>query len=117
MFESESISMLEVSDVTGQKRLELSDVPADATVGEVIEELLADLNLSPTDVEGRPLTYQARLDREGRHLHPSEKIGDATRSGDHLTLQPNIDAGGRGGDPGDRDGDSGGGGGHPYPRG
>ena len=95
MFESENVAVLEVSDVSGQKRLELSDVPGEATVGEVIDELLADLNLSPTDVEGRPLTYQARLDREGRHLHASETIGDATRSGDRLTLQPNIDAGGQ----------------------
>ena len=110
MFESTSINMLEISDVTGQKRLELSDVPGEATVGEVIDELLADLNLSTTDVEGRPLTYQARLDREGRHLHPSEKIGDATQSGDRLTLQPNIDAGGQ-------SGDQGGGDGHPHPEG
>ncbi len=93
-FSSNTVSTLEVSDVTGQKRLELNDVPGDTSVGEVIDALLADLNLSRTDVEGRPLTYQARLDREGRHLHASEKVAEATRSGDHLTLQPNIDAGG-----------------------
>ena len=94
MFESGSVAVLEVSDVSGQRRLELNDVPTDATVGEVIDEVLADLNLGSVDVEGRPLTYQARLEREGRHLHASELISEATVTGDRLTLQPNIDAGG-----------------------
>jgi hypothetical protein len=39
------------------------------------------------------LSYQARLEREGRHLNAAERIGDALERGDKLTLQPNIDAG------------------------
>jgi hypothetical protein len=44
-------------------------------------------------VEGRPLTYHARLDREGRHLQSSELVGQALQEGDRVVLQPNIDAG------------------------
>jgi hypothetical protein len=44
-------------------------------------------------VSGRPLTYHARLEREGRHLHASERVGDAVQNGDKVVLQPNIDAG------------------------
>jgi hypothetical protein len=46
-------------------------------------------------VEGRPLDYSARLDREGRHLNSSEIVGDALKEGDEIVLTPNIDAGGR----------------------
>ena len=88
-----AIATLEISDVTGQKRVMVDDVPPNHTVGELIEGLLAELRLARNDSAGRPLIYHARLEREGRHLHASEVIGDALQSGDRLTLQPNIDAG------------------------
>jgi hypothetical protein len=84
---------LQASDVSGQKLVNLREVPADASVGELIQGLLGEMNLPETDVEGRPLTYHARLDREGRHLHASERVGDALQHGDRVVLQPNIDAG------------------------
>ena len=84
---------LEVSDVSGQKPLKVSNIVPDATIGELIQSLLAKMGLPPNDVEGRPLTYHARLDREGRHLHATETVGDALAEGDRLVLQPNIDAG------------------------
>jgi hypothetical protein len=84
---------IKVSDVSGQKKSNVSNVPTDATVGELIQGLLAQMNLPKNDVTGRPLTYHARLEREGRHLHASERIGDALQPGDDLVLQPNIDAG------------------------
>lgn len=87
------IALLEVSDVSGQKTATVSDVPPDASIGELVEQLLAELQLTRNDSSGRPLTYQARLDREGRHLLASERVGDALHSGDRLVLQPNIDAG------------------------
>jgi hypothetical protein len=90
-----SIALLDVSDVSGQKSARLSDVPADASIGEIIEQLLSELDLPKNDTSGRPLTFQARLDREGRALLASERAGEALRSGDRLVLQPNIDAGGR----------------------
>ena len=93
--EESAIGLLEVSDVSGQKTATVSDLPPDASIGELVDQLLEELRLTRNDTSGRPLTYQARLDREGRHLLASERAGDALRSGDRLVLQPNIDAGGR----------------------
>jgi len=88
-----SIAVLEVSDVTGQRSVDIEGVDGEATVGELVDRLLADLELTRDDTEGRPITYRARLEREGRHLHAAERVGDALQSGDRLVLQPNIDAG------------------------
>lgn len=85
---------LKVSDVSGQKMANVGNVPPDATVGELIQGLLSQMNLPQNDVSGRPLTYHALLEREGRHLHASELVGDALQTGDKVVLQPNIDAGG-----------------------
>ncbi len=84
---------LEVSDVSGQKVFSVANAPVANTVGELIHEMLGKMNLPRNDSSGAPLTYQARLEREGRHLHASERIGDVLESRDRLTLQPNIDAG------------------------
>ena len=46
------------------------------------------------DPEGRPLSYKVMLDREGRHLRPSETVGEALRTGDHVVLHPKVKAGG-----------------------
>ena len=87
------LQMLEVSDVSGQKRMTVDDISEAARIGELVEQFLADLDLVREDAEGRPLNYRARLDREGRHLNGAERAGDALLSGDLLVLQPNIDAG------------------------
>lgn len=84
---------LQASDVSGQKLAEVKGVPAAATVGELVQGLLSQMNLPQNDVSGRPLIYHARLEREGRHLHASEVVGDALQESDHIVLQPNIDAG------------------------
>ena len=84
---------LQVMDVSGQKKADVRDVPQDATVGELLQGLLSQMNLPQNDATGRPLTYHARLEREGRHLLASERVGDALQAGDELVLQPNIDAG------------------------
>lgn len=84
---------LEFSDVSGQKNFSVGNAPATSTVGELVQEMIGRMNLPRNDTSGRPLTYQARSEREGRHLNASEVIGDAVKSGDRLTLQPNIDAG------------------------
>ena len=84
---------LEISDVSGQKVFSVSNTPANNTVGELVHEMLGKMNLPRNDASGAPLSYQARLEREGRHLNASERIGDALERGDKLTLQPNIDAG------------------------
>ena len=81
------------SDASGQRKATISRVPKQATVRELVEELLAELGLPKNDVEGRPLSYQARLDREGRHLRETERVEESLRNQDHLILNPNIDAG------------------------
>ncbi len=83
-----------VSDASQQKMANVRDVPPDASIGELVQGLLESLRLPSQDASGRPLTYWARLDREGRHVHASERVGEALLPGDHLILSPNIDAGG-----------------------
>ena len=84
---------LRVSDVSGQKTVRASAVPVSFTVGELVQKLIAKMGLARNDVEGRPLHYQARLEREGRHLNGAETVGDALREDDEIVLTPNIDAG------------------------
>ena len=84
---------LTVSDVSGKKAFKVPKAPPDATVGELVHTLLSQMNLPANDSNGQPLAYQARLEREGRHLNAAERVGDALEQGDKLMLQPNIDAG------------------------
>ncbi len=84
---------LRVSDVTGQKTVRASAVSASLTIAEFVQGLIAKMGLSRNDVEGHPLNYQARLNREGRHLNGGETVGDALREDDEIVLTPNIDAG------------------------
>ncbi len=86
---------IRVSDVTGQKVVDVRDVPSDATIGEMIDGLLPRMNMPRNDSGGRLLAYQARLDREARHLHASEVVGDALQAHDRVVLQPEINAGAR----------------------
>jgi hypothetical protein len=84
---------LHVSDVTGQKNVKASAVPAHYTIAELVQRLIAKMGLARTSSGGQPLAYHARLDREGRHLHGTETVGDALRTDDELVLTPDIDAG------------------------
>ncbi len=84
---------LKASDVTGQRLVDIKDVPTDATIGELVDGLLPRMNLPRDDNGGRPLTYHARLEREGRHLHASELVGETLQPNDRLVLQPEINAG------------------------
>ena len=84
---------LRVSDVSGQKNVRASAVPTDFTVRELVQNLIAKMGLGRNDVDGQPIEYQARLNREGRHLNGAEKVADALREDDEIVLTPNIDAG------------------------
>ena len=84
---------IRASDVTGQNQVDIEELPIDLTVGEALDGLVPRMQLPRTDSSGRTLTYHARLEREGRHLNRSERIGDALQPNDRLVLQPNIDAG------------------------
>jgi len=88
-----SLKQIRVSDVSGQNQVLVDEIESDTTIGEFLEELVPRMKLPGKDSGGRPLTYHARLEREGRHLHRSERISEALLESDRLTLQPNIDAG------------------------
>ena len=88
-----TLKRIEAQTASGQRVMELKNVPEDATVRELIEDLLDQMNLPQTDTGGRPLPYHARLEREGRHLHASEIVGDALKEDDRIMLQPDIEAG------------------------
>jgi hypothetical protein len=80
-------------DVTGQKRFRLTGVSAQSSVGELVRGALARMGLVTRDHTGQELDYRARLDREGRQLHSSERVGDALRSDDEIVLTPRVSAG------------------------
>ncbi len=82
-----------VSDVSGQRTATVEDVPADATISDLVNGILGDMSLPRNDPTGQPLTYQARLEREGRLLNGSEVVNKALRESDHVVLQPNVNAG------------------------
>jgi hypothetical protein len=84
---------LVAQDVTGQKKARVSDVSRDSTVRDLVRGLLERMRLTNKDVAGRPIEYRARLEREGRHLHDSELVGDALQADDQIVLQPKINAG------------------------
>ena len=83
---------IQASDVSGQKLANVKNVPTDSTVGELVQEPLAQMEL-PSNAAGQPVTYHARLDREGRHLHATETVGESLQPNDRIVLQPDIDAG------------------------
>jgi hypothetical protein len=83
----------EITDVTGQKVLAVSNVADEVTIGELIQEVLGKMRLPSNDASGRPLSYHARLDREGRHLQGAERVRESLKPGDRVVLQPNVDAG------------------------
>jgi hypothetical protein len=84
---------IEASDITRQRSVRAPAVSGDMTVTELVKGFLASLNLTRTDPSGRPVQYRARLDRENRHLNGGERVGEALREGDHVVLQPSINAG------------------------
>ncbi len=80
-------------DVTGQKKFKLTGIPTHASVGELVRGALARMGLGSRDHTGQELDYRARLERDGRQLHSSERVGDALQSDDEIVLTPRISAG------------------------
>lgn len=84
---------LVVSDVTGQKVYSAENYPGTDNVGQLIQKMIPKLNLQKNDPSGAPVVYHARSEMQGRHLNASERVADAVRPHDRLTLRPNVDAG------------------------
>jgi hypothetical protein len=89
----ESSMALSVHDVSRQRRVALSGVDREISVGELVRGVVPRMRLPRLDAQGRPLSYQVRLDREGRHLNFSERVGEVLEDRDELTVQPFISAG------------------------
>src|SRR5262245_23725007 len=85
---------LEFTDLSEQKVVTVRNVQRDTTIQELLEEVTVKLRLARQTPDGQPLTYHARLEREGRHLQSSEKVGEALLENDRLSLHHAINAGG-----------------------
>lgn len=83
---------LRASDFTGTKKVLIPSVHAETTVRELTQGLLRRMGLVREDVGGRPLEWQMRLEREGRHLNDSELVVDALQPQDEIRVLPKIHA-------------------------
>lgn len=90
----EGFVTLQCQDATGQVVIRDALADPSATVGELIEGLRKAMDLPMQDPDGRPLSYAARLSREGRNLHASETVGAVLKENDEVVVLPNIEAGG-----------------------
>ena len=84
---------IHVRDVAGQRPYRARGLRGALTVGELIQGLSKKMNLPATDSTGQPNAYHVYLGREARHLHATERVGDALRTDDEIVLQPDIQAG------------------------
>lgn len=86
---------IEVSDTTGSKVAEVSDIESDLMVPDFIDAMVQSLDLPRNDPAGNPVAYRARIDREGRHMDPSRSVREeGIQQHDRIRLEPdNIDAG------------------------
>jgi len=83
---------LRVRDVSEQQEFIARDLDPQASWGETLKRIVAGLDLPPnTPAEANAWT--GRLEREGRHLHPSEILGEALEDLDEVVLQPEVVAG------------------------
>jgi len=84
---------IHVRDVASQRPYRARGLRAELSVGDLVRGLSEKMNLPKTDATGQVHAYHAYLGREGRHLHASERVGDALRPEDEIVLQPDIQAG------------------------
>ncbi len=84
---------LTAKDVTGQRRFSIKNFNPNLTVSELIRSLVPKMGLNPIDVSTGPSVYRAFLEREARHLHGAELVGESLHEADEITLQPDIQAG------------------------
>lgn len=92
MIKTETLDLVAL-DVSGQRTRTVKGCPSDCSAAELVQGLIGLLDLPANDAEERPLTYQARLEREGRALLGSELVGDACQPMDRIVLEPSVDAG------------------------
>ncbi len=81
-------------DASKQRQAHPDDLAPDSTVSELVDRMVRQMRLEQSDTHGQPLVYQLLHEKEGRHLHASERLGSVVEAGDQLVLHPQIDAGG-----------------------
>ena len=84
---------IQVRDVAGQRPYVARGLRAGLTIGDLVRNVAAKMNLPKTDSAGLPNAYHAYLSREARHLHATETVGDVLQSDDQIVLQPDVQAG------------------------
>ena len=84
---------LSFSDVMGHARSKVGDVPIDATIAELIEQVASQMNFPRNDVSGRPLVYKARRERGGVQFQGDELAVEVFEENDNAILEPNVEAG------------------------
>ncbi len=81
------------SDASGQRKFSVKNFPRTATVHDLLESLIPQMGLSANDPNGRPLNYQAFSRDEHLHLRSTDTIGEALKSGEEISVLPDIMAG------------------------
>jgi hypothetical protein len=80
------------TDITGLRKTVWEPGSAEASVQEMLEELVDRLAL-PLNDSGGPIAYQARLGSSGRALSSAELVRDAVAPDDTVMLMADINAG------------------------
>lgn len=80
-------------DVTGQRTFKVNHFSAEMTVSDLIRDVVPRMGLVSPGAPRELAVFRAFLERESRHLHGGERVGDSLREADEITLQPDIQAG------------------------
>ncbi|MGB7760029.1 MAG: hypothetical protein WBL61_09380 [Bryobacteraceae bacterium] len=81
------------TDVTGLRKTTWEPGSEEASVQDMLEEMVDQLALPMNDSEGAPIAYQARLNSTGRALSSAELVRDAVAPDETVMLMADINAG------------------------
>ena len=81
------------TDVTGLRKTMWQPGSDEASVQDMLEELVDQLALPLNDTGGAPIAYQARLNSTGRALSSAELVRDAVTPDDSVMLMADVNAG------------------------
>ena len=79
-------------DVAGLKAVNWAPRSNNQTVGEMVDELVAELRL-PEDDGFSPIVYSARRESDGMALNASEQALDVLSDNETVVLEPDVNAG------------------------
>lgn len=79
-------------DTTRQRKFEVKDVSGDVVVSDLVRGLLARMGIPQIDSAGMPQSFHL-FRADGVHVRSTERVSESLRSGDEVTLQPDVQAG------------------------